>query len=90
MYVLRCADSSLYAGITTDLQRRLMEHNSTKKGAKYTRSRRPVTLLVSASYSNRSLASKAEYYFKKQKKSTKELLVSDPEEFLKMSESFER
>lgn len=43
VYLLRCADGSLYAGITNDLERRLAAHNA-GKGAKYTRSRRPVAL----------------------------------------------
>lgn len=45
VYMVRCKDGSLYTGITTDLHRRLQEHNSSKKGAKYTRSRRPVSLV---------------------------------------------
>jgi putative endonuclease len=65
MYVVKCADKSLYTGITVDLERRLHEHNNTKKGAKYTRSRRPVDLVYCITYSNRSLASKAESAFKK-------------------------
>ena len=43
VYILRCCDGSLYTGITTDTLRRIAEHNS-GKGAKYTRSRRPVEL----------------------------------------------
>ena len=64
-YVLKCADSSLYAGITTDIQRRLHEHNSTSRGAKYTRSRRPVEVVHTDTFENRSQASKAECLFKK-------------------------
>ncbi len=44
VYILRCSDSTLYTGWTTDLDRRLREHNSPDKGAKYTRTRQPVTL----------------------------------------------
>jgi putative endonuclease len=43
VYVVRCADDTLYCGVTTDLRRRIDQHNS-GKGAKYTRSRRPVSL----------------------------------------------
>ena len=64
LYILKCADSSLYTGITTDLERRLEEHNNTKLGAKYTSMRRPVELVYSASFENRSLASKEEYRVK--------------------------
>lgn len=45
VYMLRCADDSLYTGITTDVARRVREHNEAKVGAKYTRARRPVTLV---------------------------------------------
>jgi len=65
MYVVKCSDNSLYTGITTDITRRLIEHNSSKKGAKYTRGRRPVTLVYKESFENRSTASKAEAAFKK-------------------------
>ncbi len=65
MYVLTCSDKSYYCGITTDLDRRVKEHNTSKKGAKYTRSRRPSVLIFYEEYSNRSEASKAECAFKK-------------------------
>ncbi len=42
VYMLRCADNSLYTGVTTDIERRLKEHNEDKAGAKYTRAKRPV------------------------------------------------
>ena len=65
MYVVECVDGSLYAGITTDIDRRLYEHNNTKRGAKYTRSRRPVKLLAHTKCSDRSQALKQEWSFKK-------------------------
>ena len=65
LYVVRCRDESLYAGITTDLNRRIQEHNESPKGARYTRSRRPVELVISWIYNDRSQASQAEYAFKK-------------------------
>lgn len=65
VYLVRCSDETLYCGITTDLDRRLGEHNS-GTGAKYTRSRGPVTLIVSASFPDRSSASKVEYRVKRQ------------------------
>lgn len=72
LYVLECSDSSLYTGITTDLDRRLNEHNtSNKKGSKYTRSRRPVKILAAKIYKDRSEASKAESKFKKQARKEK-------------------
>lgn len=70
VYIIVCADDSLYTGITTDLKRRLKEHNS-GKGAKYTRGRTPVTYLASVSVKNRSEATKLEYRVKQTKKSQK-------------------
>lgn len=64
LYVLECADQTLYAGITTDLERRLHEHNHTAKGAKYTRPRRPVELVASWTYETHSEAASAEWHFK--------------------------
>ncbi len=65
VYMLECADGTLYTGIATDLERRLEEHNSSSKGAKYTRTRRPVKLVYSETYEDRSSASKREYEIKK-------------------------
>ncbi|HVW71785.1 MAG TPA: GIY-YIG nuclease family protein [Candidatus Paceibacterota bacterium] len=47
VYLLKCADGTLYAGYTNDLARRVRAHNEGKSGAKYTRSRRPVALAYS-------------------------------------------
>nr|WP_148154785.1 GIY-YIG nuclease family protein [Sulfurovum sp. NBC37-1] len=63
--MLECADGTLYTGIATDLERRLDEHNHSSKGAKYTRTRRPVKLVYTEEYSDRSTASKREYEIKK-------------------------
>ncbi|WP_371186554.1 GIY-YIG nuclease family protein [Thalassotalea maritima] len=66
VYLLQCADNSLYAGITTNLTRRLAEHNAGGKlAAKYTRVRLPVTLVYSESYPCRSSASKREAAIKR-------------------------
>ncbi len=76
VYLLRCADNSLYAGITISLERRLIEHNEcNKKGAKYTRVRRPVHLAYSEPQRNRQEASRREYQLKKLTKAKKEQLV---------------
>jgi putative endonuclease len=78
VYYLRCADNSLYAGITTNLTRRLIEHNTCNKlGAKYTRVRRPVCLAYAEHQENRQLASKREYQLKKLSKVKKEALVNN-------------
>lgn len=57
VYLLRCADGTLYTGVTVDMRRRLRQHNGELAGgARYTRSRRPVTLLWERSAANRSVA----------------------------------
>ena len=61
VYIVECADGSLYTGITTDVRRRLLEHNFSFKAAKYTRSRRPVRMMWTKECENRSEASKEEY-----------------------------
>ena len=76
MYVVQCADSTLYTGITTNIDRRLKEHNSSKRGAKYTRSRRPVKIVYHAVFDSRSSASKAEYRFKKLNRKEKLKIVT--------------
>jgi len=65
VYVVQCADKTLYTGIATDVARRVAEHNTSPRGAKYTRSRRPVTLLYSEEFPNRATASAAEHQIKK-------------------------
>lgn len=78
VYFLRCADNSLYAGITTSLERRVNEHNEcNKKAAKYTRVRRPVSLVYAETQLNRQQASRREYQLKQLSKLSKEQLVSD-------------
>ena len=65
VYILECSDNTLYTGITTDISRRVDEHNSSQKGAKYTKLRRPVKLVYSEESEDRSSASKREYAIKK-------------------------
>jgi putative endonuclease len=65
VYILECSDGSLYTGITKDLVKRLEEHNTSSKGAKYTKARRPVKLVYKESSLDRSSASKREYAIKK-------------------------
>jgi putative endonuclease len=64
VYLLECNDGSLYCGITNNLEKRINTHNS-GKGAKYTRSRLPVSLFYVEESENRSEASKREYSIKK-------------------------
>lgn len=73
-YMVRCRDGSLYAGWTTDLERRVAGHNA-GTGAKYTRSRRPVELVYYETFDTKEEAMRREAALKKLSKSRKELLV---------------
>ena len=77
LYILKCADKTLYTGIAADLQKRLQEHNGSKLGAKYTRSRRPVKLVYARKFSSRSLAAKAESRMKKLSRREKLALIKN-------------
>ena len=78
VYMVRCADNSLYTGIATDVERRVAEHNSTGKlGAKYTRARQPVTLVFTEAKDCRSSASQREYQLKRLSKAAKERLIAE-------------
>lgn len=74
VYILRCSDSSLYTGITKDINRRYKEHIS-GKGAKYTRSRKPEKIEKIIECDNRSEATKLELKIKKMKKIDKENFI---------------
>lgn len=77
LYILRCVDDSLYTGITTNLDRRLAEHNeSPKKGAKYTRTKKPCILVYTEEYPDRSRATKREQEIKKWSRARKDALIS--------------
>ncbi|MCD4694465.1 GIY-YIG nuclease family protein [bacterium] len=77
LYILECADETLYTGITTDLKRRVCEHNEDNKlGAKYTHSRRPVKLVYYRDFKNRSKALIEENRIKKLKRSEKLKLIN--------------
>ncbi len=75
LYILKCADDSLYTGIATELDRRVEEHNSSVLGARYTRGRRPVELVYSKRLKNRAEASKEEFRIKKLSKEEKLKLI---------------
>lgn len=74
VYILKCSDQTLYTGITTDLERRVLEHNTSEKWAKYTRGRRPVELVYSEIADSKSEASKREIEIKKMSKNKKLML----------------
>ena len=77
VYILRCADDSLYTGITKDVERRIIEHNNDNtKAAKYTKSRRPVSLAYQEICQDRSHASQREYQLKQLSRQQKLSLVA--------------
>ncbi len=77
VYILKCSDKTLYTGITTDVNRRVLEHNGEGKlGAKYTKARRPVKLAYSKKFSDRSKASSEESRIKKLTKKQKEEIIN--------------
>lgn len=76
VYIVRCADGTLYTGTTNDIARRVTMHNTAKTGAKYTRYRRPVTIVHSEKYDTKSEALKREYAIKQLTKTEKEKLIA--------------
>ena len=85
-YMLRCADNSIYTGITTDLNRRMNEHfTKHEKAAKYTHSHTAIKLEIAWTSENKSLASKLEYHIKHLNKQNKESLIKNKnlEKYLK-------
>lgn len=75
-YIVRCRDGTLYTGYTTDIERRLLAHNS-GKGAKYTRSRGPVELVYSEVYKTKEEAMSREWHIKRLTKKKKEELINE-------------
>ncbi|HZF69725.1 GIY-YIG nuclease family protein [Sulfuricurvum sp.] len=71
LYILKCNDDTLYTGITSDLEKRLIEHNTSDKGAKYTRYRRPVVIVYQESCRDKSTALKREHAIKKMSRQQK-------------------
>ncbi len=79
IYILRCADHSLYTGITNDLARRLNEHaTQDSKSAKYMRGKTPFELVFQFEVDNRSIATKIEYKIKHLSRENKLALIADP------------
>lgn len=77
VYIVECADKTLYTGITTDIQKRIVAHNSKKSGAKYTRSRRPVILRFSEVCASKSEALQLEAKIKDMDRSEKMMLIEN-------------
>jgi len=80
VYILECADGTLYTGVARDLDRRLLQHNGEKPGGpKYTSGRRPVSLLWSAGAENRGVAQQREAAIKKLSRAGKQKLIEAQE-----------
>ena len=76
VYIVRCADDTYYTGIAADVARRVVEHESSPRGAKYLKGRGPLQLVYSEAVGDRSRASQLEYRIKKLDRSDKEALIS--------------
>ena len=79
VYVLRCADDTLYCGYTDDVQTRMKAHND-GKGAKYTKARRPVEVVYMEEFSSRSDALKREYAIKQMSREQKQRMIQENEQ----------
>ncbi len=80
LYILKCADGTLYTGITVDLKRRIAQHNTGTHGARYTRTRRPVQLVYTKKFRDRSTASIAEAALKALPRTKKLVLITSRQE----------
>ncbi|WP_275098588.1 GIY-YIG nuclease family protein [Sedimenticola hydrogenitrophicus] len=76
IYILRCGDGTLYTGVTTDVERRLHEHNHGPRGAKYTRARRPLVLAYQEAAESRSAACRREWEIRQLSAAEKRRLIS--------------
>lgn len=75
VYILKCSDDSFYTGCTNNLEKRVHEHNFHKKGAKYTKTRRPVVLVYTEEHETLAIARAREAHIKTWKRSQKEKLL---------------
>lgn len=75
VYIVKCADNTLYTGITNNIDKRIEQHNSSDGGAKYTRARRPVKCIYKEVQANRSEATKREMAIKKLSRGDKLKLI---------------
>lgn len=73
-YIVKCRDGSLYTGWTNNLEKRILAHNE-GKGAKYTKSRRPVTLVYYETFKTKEEAMSREYHIKRMSREEKEKLL---------------
>jgi putative endonuclease len=76
VYIVRCADDTYYTGISRDVARRIVEHESSPRGAKYLKGRGPLMLVFSETVGDRSAATRVEYRVKQLHRSGKEALIN--------------
>lgn len=76
VYMVRCRDGTLYTGIAKDVKRRVQEHNHHRRGARYTRARRPVDLVYCESQPSRSAAARREYRLRSLRADAKRALAA--------------
>jgi putative endonuclease len=76
VYILRCSDDTLYTGVTNNLEKRLLAHNTLETGAKYTKARRPVVLAYQEEVEGRSAAQKREAAIRKLSRPAKLQLIA--------------
>lgn len=76
VYIVRCGDGSYYTGIATDVERRIVEHESSPRGAKYLRGRGPLVLVFSEIVGDRSTATRLEIRIKRLDRAGKEALIN--------------
>jgi len=76
LYIVRCNDGSLYTGIAIDVERRIREHESGSRGAKYLRGKGPLQLVFSAALGDRGTAQQVEYRVKQLERDRKEALIA--------------
>ena len=76
VYILKCSDNSLYTGVSTDVERRLKEHNAKNSRSKYTRSRQPVELVHTESCASKSEALKRENEIKRLSSKEKRSIIT--------------
>lgn len=75
VYIVHCGDDTYYTGIAADVERRLSEHQSSPRGAKYLKGRGPLSLVFTEVVGNRSVASRLEHRIKKLDRCDKEALI---------------
>ncbi len=91
IYIVRCADNSLYTGIAMDVERRFREHQELNgKGAKYLRGKGPLLLAMKMPVGPRGLALRTEIKIKKLKKAEKEALIDSPERVKEIIEELDK